>query len=162
MKNKYIAGILLWSFVFFASCEKDDICIEETTPHLIIRFYDKTNPSQPKNVEKLLVAVKNSSNEAIEIGSITAVTDSIVLPLNVDINFTKISLSRNTTPTTGEIDDFVLNYNRNEVFVSRSCGYKVLFDEIEPTTLTTTWIDNISINNSTIENETAAHLSIFH
>ena len=32
---------LLLLFLILLSCEKDDICVDGDTPHLIIRFYDK-------------------------------------------------------------------------------------------------------------------------
>lgn len=155
--------ILLFVFIIaFYSCEKDDICIEENTPHLIIRFYDKVNTSETKNVEQLKVSVKNSLDEIIDIGAITT-TDSIVIPLNVDLDNTQIILSKNTNGTNDNIDGFTLNYMRDEIFISRSCGYKILYKDIQINNLATNdWIENIARNNTNIENETAAHLSIFH
>jgi hypothetical protein len=37
--KKYITFFIIL-ISLLVSCEKDDICLEETTPKLIIRFYD--------------------------------------------------------------------------------------------------------------------------
>ena len=55
--------ILIVSIIFLTGCEKDDICPEstQTTPQLIITFYDATAVEQSKTVESLAVyAEKNS------------------------------------------------------------------------------------------------------
>ena len=154
-------GMLLF-FTTLISCEKDDICIEENTPHLIIRFYNNLNPTETKSVEQLKVSVKNSLNQEVQIGKI-ATLDSIVVPLNVDIDQTEILLSKNTNGTNDNMDSFTLNYTRDEVYVSRSCGYKILYKDVQiDNPATNDWIVNIIKNNANIENETAAHLSIFH
>ncbi len=162
MYKTSIKILLFLLIIAFYSCEKDDICIEENTPHLIVRFYDKLNTLETKKVEQLKVSVKNSLDETIVIGAITT-TDSIVIPLNVDLDNTQIILSKNTNGTNDNIDSFTLNYIRNEIFISRSCGYKILYKDIQINNLTSNdWIENIARNNTNIENETAAHLSIFH
>lgn len=153
---------LLITIITLISCEKDDICIEENTPHLIIRFYDNLDATSTKSVEQLKVTVKNSLDQEIQIGEITT-TDSIVIPLNVNLDYTEILLSKNTNGTNDNVDSFTLNYIRNEVFVSRSCGYKILYEDIQTINpVANDWIQNISRNNSNIDNEAAAHLSIFH
>jgi len=154
--------IVLVLFTTLISCEKDDICIEENTPHLIIRFYDNLDATSTKEVEQLKVTVKNSLDQEIQIGEIKT-TDSIVVPLNVDLDYTEILLSKNTNGTNDNVDSFTLNYIQNEVFVSRSCGYKILYEDIQPINpVANDWIENISRNNTNIDNEAAAHLSIFH
>ena len=63
------------------SCEKDDICPEstQTTPQLVVTFYDLLDPQQSKTVESLAVyAIKDS--ELILIENINGInTDSIAI-----------------------------------------------------------------------------------
>ena len=158
--RKYL--FLLIVFLFITSCEKDDICIDPTTPHLIIRFYDKDDTSKVKKVTNLKIAVKNSFDDIVEIGA-TRTIDSIALPLNVDIDITKIYLTKNVNDTSPGIEDvFNVNYSRDEVFVSRSCGYKTVYNNVNATDLTNDWIQNISFTFTEIKNENQAHLNIFH
>jgi hypothetical protein len=160
--KKYLFVLLIVSF--FASCEKDDICIDETTPHLVIRFYDKTSTSTVKAVTNLKVEVENSNDEFVQIGN-TASLDSIVLPLNVDFDLTKIRLTKNFSETSaGIVNAFTLNYNREEVFVSRSCGYKTIYRNVNKSdeNLSSDWIQNINLLFPDIDNENQAHITIFH
>ena len=144
------------------SCEKDNICIDETTPHLIIRFYNSDDTSKLKGVTNLKVAVQNSLDEIIEIGAV-ATKDSIAIPLNVDVDFSKIYLTKNVNDTSVGIEDsFELNYTREEVFVSRSCGYKTLYNNVSITNSTNNWINNFSLLTTHISDENNAHINIFH
>ena len=160
--KKYLFVLLMVSF--FTSCEKDDICIDEVTPHLVIRFYDKIDNTKLKKVTNLKVEVENSNNEFIQIGS-TKSLDSIVLPLNVDVDLTKIKLTKNFTETSDGISNsFTLNYNREEVFVSRSCGYKTIYHNLSKSdeNLSSDWIQNINLLFTDVDNENQAHIKIFH
>ena len=75
--------ILIVSIIFLTGCEKDDICPEstQTTPRLVITFYDIDNTQERKNVESLAVyAVRD--NELVLIEDISGITtDSIAIPL---------------------------------------------------------------------------------
>ncbi len=154
--------IALFLFLGLFSCEQDNICIEDTTPHLIIRFYDKDNPSKTKAVTNLKVEVENSLDEIVQIGSAKS-TDSIVLPLNVDLDLTKIHLTKNYTETSVGIEDsFNLSYTREDIYVSRSCGYKTVYHNINKHNLTNNWLENMTILTNDIENEIESQIKIFH
>lgn len=156
--KKIIGFVFLISM--FSSCETDTICIDETTPHLIIQFYDKSD-LKLKAVTNLKVSVENASEDTIAVFE-TATSDSIAIPLNVDIDFTKIYLSKNTSETSGITDEVLLNYTRRNTFVSRSCGYKTLYSDVKSTTATdNSWIENVSVLKE-IDNENQTHLKIFH
>jgi len=162
MMKKYLFVLLMLSF--FTSCEKDDICIDEVTPHLVIRFYDKASTSTVKKVSNLKVEVENSNDEFVQIGSTTSL-DSIVLPLNVALDLTKIRLTKNFIDnSTGIVNSFTLNYDREEVFVSRSCGYKTIYKNVNKSdeNLSLDWIHNINLLFTNIDNENQAHITIFH
>ncbi|AMC10341.1 hypothetical protein Lupro_03325 [Lutibacter profundi] len=150
MKKNYV---LIFIFLFtFLSCEKDDICVETTTPNLIIKFYDNDDPTVIKQVTELTVWAETKDSIYINKS-----LDSIIIPLNLNENFTKYILENNTIK-----DTVKFTYNRNDIFVSRSCGYKTIFENLQIESNTTNWIKSISINNSTIDNEKATHIYIFH
>lgn len=145
-------SLLLFLFVIaFSNCEKDDICVEATTPMLIIKFYDYTNPENSKLVNSLTVWANEKdnlyNNEQL---------DSIVIPLNLNENYTLYKFQSGS-----DIDSVNIAYERKDIFVSRSCGYKTVFENLTIET-TDTWIKDYLINNSTIENETNTHINIYH
>ncbi len=144
---------------FMLSCEKDDICVDGNTPHLIVRFFDTDDHSLVKAVTSLSIEV-DSLGVFVPINVIS--TDSIVIPLRVDEDFTKIRLTKNTGEITAISDEFTLNYDRDEVFVSRSCGYKMNYLNVQESNVTTNWLNSLLINNQTILDEKEKHISIFH
>jgi hypothetical protein len=152
MKKQLIIFILL--ITTFLSCEKDDICVDAITPNLIIRFYNDTLQTELKNVELDSIWAINKS----ELSAYNGVsTDSIAIPLNLTENTTKYIIENNSVK-----DTIAFSYSRNDVFVSRSCGYKTVFDNLQITDNTNNWIKSITINNTTITDEKAAHISIYH
>ena len=151
--RKYITIIILSIFTIL-SCEKDDICIEATTPSLIITFYNNETQTELKQV--LLDSVWSIDLYGIEKYKNIS-TDSIAIPLDLDKNETTYIIENNSVK-----DTIKFIYDRNDVFVSRSCGYKTIFENLQIDNNTSNWIKNISINNTIIENDTEAHITIFH
>lgn len=151
--KKYIL-VLLSSFILVLSCEKDDICIEDTTPNLILKFVDFDNDTIVKqitidSIKALNATIIESFNDAER--------DSISIPLNFNENTTTYEISAN-----GTSDTIVFNYHRNDVFISRSCGYITIFEDLEIERTTNHWIKGFTINYTTIDNDTISHISIFH
>ena len=176
--KKIIAALLLVSF-FFASCEKDDICdpSTETTPRLVIQFFDKNNISLTRAVSNLKLV-----GEGMEIGVSDSQgrqvwSDTIVyVPLRVNENSTKYKLILNADD--GDIlndltDVLEINYTRDDIYISRACGFKTEFnlfgDPLKspfvlnntPNAVTGNWINNIQVIQSTINDENEAHINIF-
>jgi hypothetical protein len=68
-----------------------------------------------------------------------------------------------------DIDEVTFNYAKNDVFVSRACGFKTLFtlDPLNPymqTTIPATkskWMQFISVEKSNIANENETHIKVF-
>lgn len=168
-KNRLI--LILISIISFA-CEKDDICAAETatTPKLILRFYDISDQEETKAVPNLLVYGLNNLNEIVffdHIGLTTSNTDSIAIPLRTDDNLTRFVLHRDFEGgdfETGNIDVVSANYDREDVYVSRACGYKTIYNNLTLNLETDpdNWVINSEILNTTIENEITAHVKIFH
>ncbi len=157
MKKNYFFLLLITLLV--SSCEKDDFCIDPITPNMIIRFYDATNPLETKAVTDLSV-----NPEGLEDLYTSTSLDSILIPLDVTSNQIIYNFSTGTN-----IDILTINYEVEEVFVSRSCGFKAIFNNVTITSDTandwilgfTTSLDN-TITITTIENESAAHVQIYH
>jgi len=161
MKKAFLILIIL--IITISSCERDDICIDPITPNLIIRFYDNDNPTDFKSVSRLSVEIIGVEIDTLILGT----SDSIVIPVKVTENMTQYVLTINSNNGANlNRDTITVNYTREDVFVGRSCGYKTIFNNIEVINNTNTnkWI--LGIQNSEtpqhIENETTAHVKIFH
>ncbi len=157
MKKYYF--LLLFITVLVSSCEKDDFCIDPITPNMIIRFYDAVNTSEFKNAEELYVW----PNSLDSIYSNTTI-DSIMVPLDVTTNQITYNLSTGTNQ-----DILSITYEVEEVFVSRSCGFKAIFNNVTVTSDSANdWILGLSatgdntVTITTIEDESAAHVQIYH
>ena len=59
--RKYLILLVILSFTLI-NCEKDDICIETTTPKLIVVFYNNDIPATKKEVTSLTVSAENLGN----------------------------------------------------------------------------------------------------
>ncbi len=152
---------LILSFVslLVSSCEKDDFCIDPITPNMIIRFYDATNPTETKSVSNLSVQPEGYEDIYSNVS-----IDSLLLPLNVMSNEIVYNLSSD-----GNQDILTITYDVEEKFVSRSCGFKAIFRNVIVTSdPSNEWIlgltesGNNTVTISTIEDESAAHVQIYH
>ena len=145
--------ILLIGILF--SCEVDDICTEEVlTPKLIVGFYSAADHNTLKEIDQLTVwaIAKDSIYKAVK-------KDSILLALDLFNAQTKYLFSVN-----GTIDTLQIYHENNEIFLSRSCGYKYNFTLQDTPNLTHNWTTNLETINTPqiIENEQAIHLKIYH
>lgn len=161
------------------SCERDDICPESTptTPRLVIDLYDFSNQESRKNAFNLVVS--GVDNDDALPGYVLVTADDLILPLRTDQNSTSYRVHKdytiddNDTPDDpdddiigGNQDVITINYTREVVYVSRACGYRTIFDNVEITILDDgdNWLlsrTNLT-NNEPIENENATHFNIFH
>ena len=158
--------LLFLIVVSFSGCEKDDICTDDTTPRLILEFYDISNPSVLKPVVNVLVTAEGQT----ALGTFNNVS-KIELPLDITQDTTKYSLILNSTSLTGANEDFLqFNYSRQNVFVSRACGYKTIFElnaipngviKTDASTPDGFWIQDINILTTNIENENETHIKIY-
>ena len=159
--NKKIIVILLslLSLIMISSCERDDICIDEITPQLIIRFYNNDTPELFKRVNQLSVKIAGIENDSLMFNA----TDSIAIPLKVTEDMTQYTLTINSDNGAELIRDIItVNYEREDVFVARSCGFKTIFNNTNYTQNSNNWVQTIETITQTIDNETNAHLKIFH
>ena len=163
---KYLMSLLF--FLTLLSCERDEICLEEITPKLIIRFYNENIPSEFKSVVLLKVNIEgidgDYSNETI-----TALTDSIAIPLQVADNRTRFILTLQGIESEGtedNLDTISLIYTQEDVFISRACGYKTIFNEAGASLINDddNWIKGLEVKNDPLQiiDENAAHIKIYH
>lgn len=157
--------LLLFTTLFLWGCTRDDICPDDTqtTPLLVIKFMDISNPTQVKAVDNLRITLANTSQTEV----VPATTDTLYkIPLNpiatsVDYNFTKSY--EGTEPNT---DAFNITYQRGaDIYINRACGFRTSFIDIDPTIQaegSANWMLGNTINNTTVENEDITHITIFH
>ncbi len=168
MKPSIRSVLLMLAVLFSMSCERDDICVDEVTPKLIIRFYDFENPELFKDVASLKINIEGVDGDYIN-ETITTLTDSIALPINVTGNQTRftLTLQENEALEQKENSDVLeISYVQEDLFVSRPCGYKAVFNEVVPDLEIDedNWIDDIVPLRDPLDinNETSAHVKIYH
>ncbi len=174
MKKIYL--LLLITFAF-SSCEKDDICDAgtSTTPRLVIEFYDSLIATPTMKSTTNLKAVANNMTDGIVFNNTLAITNplryltnsnKIFLPLDPSATTTSYTLTNNFDATNANADVVTFNYTKKEVYVSRACGYKYLFNLTNTNSNILTadsdnWIKNILIVKSNLETENEVHLQIY-
>ncbi|MDR7370672.1 DUF6452 family protein [Flavobacterium aquidurense] len=183
--KKIISLLLVFTFGL-SSCEKDDICDANTptTPRLVITFYDVNNPSLLKNVTNLKVVGEGMTEGIIfnENGTETtkylANGSTISIPLKTDADVTTFTFeldSGNENPAAINKDAMTFYYTRQNVYVSRACGFKTIFDlnpvsTSPPITVpfvrTDTdskglWMQQVFVKNYNVEFENETHIEVY-
>ena len=160
--KKNVLFILLIT-VLISACEKDDFCIKNPiTPNLVLRFYDTNDRETLKDVERLSIWAENKDTitnyKSINI-------DSVAIPLNSLATKTIYHLKMNNSDgsiTNNQTATFTITYTTQEEYVSRSCGFKILFNDVTFES-DNTWITEFTPEIlTTIDNQNAAHVQIFH
>ena len=168
MKN-FGYSILILIFLFtVASCEKDDICVEGTTPLMVIEFFDINNRETLKNVTALRVV---GAGQTLTVNTVADRTNlnTITVPLKTAENSTSFLLISDSADNDdgseiGNIDTVTFDYTRFEDFKSRACGFIVNYEELSGVLQTDTnnWIQEIEIIRSEIINSDSTHVKIYH
>lgn len=166
MKKLWFA--LAFLVLLTPGCEKDDICDEyaRTTPRLILSFYDFSNANNLKTVNSLEIKGEGAS---APLGVFSGVS-KIELPLRTTDDFTRYTFRLNSNNDAADNTDFLqINYTRDDVYVSRACGYKTVFrladanavQLTDPVPSDALWIKSITINTLDISNEDETHVNIY-
>jgi hypothetical protein len=171
MKKINIVLLLLFTAI---ACERDDICDPntQTTPQIVIDFFDFGSPQTPRNLIDLKVIAEGSTDTLLLGGTRFESSDTrIKLPLRTSSNTTKYKLILNGNSTLSRsIDEMTFNYSTRNEFVNRACGFKTLFNLNESdavllnnqSTITNgNWIRNYIISTKKIDNEIETHIKIF-
>ena len=165
---KKIVSLILLVFFTFSSCEKDDICDANTstTPRLVIQFYDFSNPTVLKNVTDLKVIGEGMTEGIVFNGN----GNTVSIPLKTNENSTTYRFILNSgSASFSSEDEIKFDYSRENIYVSRACGFKTIFtfDSSIPiihTSVPSTkskWMQNISVEKSNIVNENETHVKIY-
>ena len=167
--------LIVTSLILLNGCERDDICAESTptTPRLIIEFYDVANPGTLKSVDDLVI-IGEGQTDPLENdnGATISTPTSISLPLRTTDDTTTYALYKDFEVDSdgmiigGNPDTIIVEYAREDVYVSRACGYKTIFINFRVTLVddTDNWIQtNLPVDGITnIEDENQAHVNITH
>jgi Family of unknown function (DUF6452) len=158
--------MLLCLVIALSGCEKDDICVDETTPQLVIEFYDISNPAVLKNVVNLEVTGDGMTDSLDTFNGVSTIS----LPLKTNEDVTRYHLLLNSTSSTASNEDILeFNYTRQNVFVSRACGYKTVFElntsngfnYTDATITDGLWIQDTNLQTNSIVTEDEVHLKIY-
>jgi hypothetical protein len=155
------------------TCERDDLCPETTptTPSLVIGFFNNALPENPKTVTNLYVI--GLDNEAVLPGYSVVDVSELILPLRTDTDTTTFFLTNNTVLdddgniTSGNTDTVTITYDRKDIYVSRACGYKTIYENVDVTIDSGSdgnWIilAQPENDNLTIDDETTTHYYFNH
>ncbi len=163
MKNiKLQIALLIGGILLFSGCQRDDICPEatQTTPMLIIRFYDFEDQDEERAPNNLTII----DTERDSIYAYRVNLDSIAIPLKTFENQTEFAFIRNApelnqdgeeldpdegededetpgeedpdeddggSPLTPQTDIINFSYVPDEVYVNRACAFRVEFLDLK-------------------------------
>ena len=168
MKNNLKFFIILLTFLTQLSCERDEICLEDITPKLVIRFYNANIPTEVKSVLLLKVNIEGIDGEYSN-ETITTLTDSIAIPLEVANNRTRFILTLQGDSSEGledNLDTISVVYTQEDIFISRACGYKTVFNEANASFVEDddNWIKGLETKRDPLQiiDENEAHVKIYH
>lgn len=172
--KRFVIPIILMFFGFgaFLGCEKDDICSEgtPTTPNMVIDFYEYLNPSVEKKFLKLEIIETQNPGSVLIFEDVNTIklplrTDAQVSTYKFILTYTNI----NTQVTNEDLLEF--RYTKNDIYISRACGYKSNFSLLESDNqnqnpiLTDSgeddfWIKELIVRQPEITDENETHLDL--
>ncbi len=164
------------------SCERDDLCPDTTatTPKLVIESFDISNQEDSKNIfdlrivgldreDPLTVVLAGTESEINYDGS--GDFSTVYLPLRTDADETVYRLIQEYAEdsegnqTEGNEDTITISYDREDVYVSRACGFKTVFRNVTISRASDgdEWITLIQATNEnqSVEDESEAHFNLF-
>lgn len=180
MKKKQF--LFLFAFLTILSCERDDICAEgtATTPRLLVEFYDINNPDDLKSVSRLTVygeglpdpnppvanvdetILFNENTTAVELPLIVGIDDNTTITTRFILEKdTNLRLDEDDT-TQSDVDIIEITYTTEFVYVSRACGYKSIFNNLDVNLEEDSWISAVETIVTEVENENTVHVRILH
>lgn len=156
-----IRGVLGLLVLLLLSCQKDDICPAgtETTPLLIIEFYDAQDPSRLKAVQSLVV---QATGEPVFFGPES--TNRIEIPLKTYESITEYQFTSNSDTGSENTDIIRFSYDPTPEYLNRACGYIVNYRNMDASTVPddNNWIISEVVLQENIENEAEVHIAITH
>lgn len=181
--------IISFSLAILASCEKDDICPNDTltTPVLKLGFYNISNQDRFKSVPRLRVIGINEDGtlrDTLNTFPDRSSRTEIDIPLRTNESYTSFLFIHNSsdridtlengeinTVELGNIDTLRFNYTRQEEFISRGCGYAVRITELgynlNPDYTDTIpnneeWVTSVFVQDPNLQHQDTVHVKIYH
>ncbi|MAM19295.1 MAG: DUF6452 family protein [Bacteroidota bacterium] len=183
--KKYSFGFLIVGLLVLLGCQRDDLCpgSTNTTPLLIIRFYDFEAPDEPTPPQNLSIAeIPETETDSLSWATYVddegnTVTlrrrsqDSIAIPLRTDQNLTRFyfildtEIDENGVVTSGNADTLTFSYDLQEEYLNRACSFRRKFINLKVNRTAEedgqNWIREINIEENNVEDENQAHVSIY-
>lgn len=151
---KKIIGFLFLAIIIISACEKDDFCVQNpVTSKLILRFYDTDIRENTKKVDDFYVWAEGLDKDSL---FVNVSIDSLYIPLNPNTEETIYNFSKGNV-----VNQFTIKYTPENEYISRSCGFRVIFNNAAFST-DNTWITDFTVIETTIDNQNEAHVQIFH
>lgn len=170
MKKKHL--FLLLIVLLQISCEKDDVCpaTTQTTPRIVIEFYDIAAPDEIKAVPGLFaIGLDTNANEVPIHNELVSTRSSIALPLQNNSSQTQFKLyeSYNNVDSviSGNPDTITITYEIETVYVSRACGYinNYSIQTFSIASDNDRWMGSFEILITTqVTNENEIHVKVLH
>ena len=163
MSRNILVGLLA---IILLGCTRDDICAEDTvtTPLLVISFKDRTSPLLEKNVTDL--QIETNASEPVRVFSATESVNTVSIPLDTGNDEASFRFITNAGDEDDEnIDIINFTYSRETSYVNRACSFKTTYSNltaVRENEGTDNWVFSITVVNSTVEDETEAHITILH
>ena len=170
MKKQHL--FLLLIVLLQISCEKDDVCpaTTQTTPRIVIEFYDIAAPDEIKAVPGLFaIGLDTNANEVPIHNELVSTRSSIALPLQNNSSQTQFKLyeSYNNVDSviSGNPDTITITYEIETVYVSRACGYinNYSIQTFSIASDNDRWMGSFEILITTqVTNENEIHVKVLH
>lgn len=164
MRRLAIAFLVITSVSIYAGCTADDICSEETqtTPNMVISFANNSISGVAKPLDSLKITNLDYDDKVVW----NAPADTISIPLSTEVDRSTYAFTifKDSTRYTNV---YQFDYRREEVYISRACGFKMHYTNLEAEAIpnednTPTWAKNITVLNPIIEDEKSTHITILH
>jgi hypothetical protein len=155
-KKINILLVLFFLCILIFSCVDDDVCDKVTTPRLTIEL-DSMGSKYKKN--RLYVDRKNSDG-TIHSEGVFQRKDSIQLSLN-SLSDETVFYLYDTLHTPDSCKNIItIKYLTEQRFVSKACGFKIIFNDVTYEATSLTNIKTITGQTNQIYNESSTNLRI--
>ncbi len=154
MKN--IIGLCIIILLF--ACQEDDVCVEGSTPNLVIKFKSESGDTIITR-DTLLVQYHDSDNLLDTIRFYGQ--DSITIPLRIDGGHIGFGFLESTQDGASK-DSLAMNYTPNLEYVSKACGLKQVFESVSYQLVYADSIQNIEALTPNIINSNEVHLYLLY
>lgn len=159
--------ILVFSFLSLNSCEKDDICIAGDTPMLRIGFYDFNDQEIAKQPLDLVILGLDKSTTLSPVVPNDNKGYELLIPLNPSEDSSSFYFVQNAElldgTLSGDLELLEISYAVKAVYISKACGFIANYEQLAiQQTKDTSWIQAISVENTSVTDENQIHVKIYH